>query len=253
VPVIAAGLRTRTRVNWEADMLDGQFRSTVDKTVMPIGQSLKHTGLSADHFTLAGLGLSVLVAASVATGHLRLGLLLVVLTGLCDTLDGAVAKAAGTSSTRGAFFDSVADRVSDALLFGGVAWYFAATRPGTLVMLPVAVMAMSSFVSYQRAKAESLGLAAKGGLMERAERIILLALGLLFDPLLVPVLVVLLVLTTITAVGRFAKVWAQASVERPVPARARRVARRRAARPTVAERREAWRARAAERRRPPRR
>jgi CDP-diacylglycerol--glycerol-3-phosphate 3-phosphatidyltransferase len=230
-------------------MLDGQFRSTVDKTVKPIGHSLKRAGVTADHVTLAGLVLSALTAVAVAAGQLRVGLLLVVLTGLCDTLDGAVAKAAGTSSTRGAFFDSVADRVSDALLLGGVAWYLADTRPGTLVMLPVAVMASSSLISYQRAKAESLGIAAKGGLMERAERIILLALGLLFDALLVPVLVILLVLTTITAIGRFARVWTQASVERPAPARLRRTARRRAARPTVAERREVWRARA-ERRRP---
>jgi CDP-diacylglycerol--glycerol-3-phosphate 3-phosphatidyltransferase len=232
----------------EADMLDGQFRSTVDKTVKPIGQILKRTGLSADHFTLAGLVLSALTAVTIAVGQLRIGLLLLVLTGLCDTLDGAVAKAKGTSSTRGAFFDSVADRVSDALLFGGVAWYLADTRPGTLVMLPVAIMATSALVSYQRAKAESLGLTAKGGLMERAERIILLAFGLLFDALLVPVLVVLLVLTTVTAVGRFAKVWAQASVERPLPPRAaRRAARRRAGRTTVADRREAWRTRAADR------
>jgi CDP-diacylglycerol--glycerol-3-phosphate 3-phosphatidyltransferase len=228
-------------------MLDGQFRTTVDKAVRPIGQSLRGTGLTADHVTAAGLVLSAFTAVAIGLGHLRLGLLLVVLTGLCDTLDGAVAKAKGTSSTRGAFFDSVADRVSDALLFGGVAWYLADTHPGTLVMLPVAVLACSSLISYQRAKAESLGLAAKGGLMERAERIILLAIGLLFDALLVPVLVVMLVLTLVTAGQRFAKVWTQAGAERPVAPR-RRSARRRP-RPTVAERREAWRARAAERRR----
>ncbi len=229
-------------------MLDGQFRSTVDKTVRPIGQNLKKTGLSADHFTLAGLVLSMFTAVAIGTGHLRIGFVLLALTGLCDTLDGAVAKAAGTSSSRGAFFDSVADRVSDAMLFCGVAWYFADTRPGTLVMLPVAVLAASSLISYERAKAESLGFAAKGGIMERAERIILLGIGLLFDPLLVPVLVVMLVLTLFTAVQRFMKVWDQASRERVVPVRSRRTARRRA-RPTVAERREAWRSRSVERRR----
>src|SRR4051812_4327378 len=138
---IAAGTfdrRSPARALWEADMLDGQFRSTVDKTVKPIGQILKQTGLSADHFTLAGLVLSALTAVAIGVGQLRIGLLLVVMTGLCDTLDGAVAKAKGTSSIRGAYFDSVADRVSDALLFGGVAWYLASYRPGTLVMLPVA-------------------------------------------------------------------------------------------------------------------
>jgi len=230
-------------------LLDGQFRTTVDRAVKPLGQSLKKTGLSADHFTAAGLVLSAMSAVAIGTAHLRLGLLLVVMTGLCDTLDGAVAKAKGTSSTRGAFFDSVADRVSDALLFGGVAWYYASTQPGLLVMLPLAVLACSQLISYQRAKAESLGFQAKGGIMERAERIILLAFGLLFEGLLVAVLAVMLVLTLFTAVQRFVKVWNQASVERPVPARsARRTARRRTPRATVADRRNAWRSRAIERR-----
>ena len=99
-------------------------------------------------------------------------------------------------------------------------------------------MALSSLISYQRAKAESLGLDAKGGLMERAERIVLLCIGLLFEPLLVPVLWVMLVLTAITAVQRFVKVWRQAQVAPVTAARiemrrsrrqTRRVARQRAA------------------------
>ena len=79
-------------------------------------------------------------------------------------------------------------------------------------LLPFAVMAVSSLISYQRAKAESLGLDAKGGLMERAERIVLLCLGLLFDVLLIPILWVMLALTCVTAVQRFVKVWRQAAV-----------------------------------------
>ena len=106
-----------------------------------------------------------------------------------------------------------------------------------MAMLPFAVMALSSLISYQRAKAESLGLDAKGGLMERAERVVLLCLGLLFEPLLVPVLWVMLVLTAITAVQRFVKVWRQAQVAPVTAARielrrsrrqSRRVARSRA-------------------------
>ena len=81
-----------------------------------------------------------------------------------------------------------------------------------MTLLPFAVMALSSLISYQRAKAESLGLDAKGGLMERAERVVLLCIGLLFEPLLVPVLWVMLVLTAITAGQRFVKVWRQAQV-----------------------------------------
>ena len=78
-------------------------------------------------------------------------------------------------------------------------------------MLPVALMATAMLVSYQRAKAESLGFDAKGGIMERAERFIVLALGLLFDEILIPVLWVMLVLTGITACQRFVKIWKQAS------------------------------------------
>src|SRR4029453_6242474 len=82
------------------------------------------------HLTLTGLVRAMAAAAAIANGRLRAGLLLLVLTALPDVLDGAVAKASGTASPRGAFFDSVVDRVSDALLLGGVAWYLSSTQPG---------------------------------------------------------------------------------------------------------------------------
>ena len=100
-----------------------------------------------------------------------------------------------------------------------------------IALLPVAVSAVSQVISYERAKAEALGLSAKGGLMERAERIILLCLGLLFPTLLLPIMWLMLVLTSITAVQRFVKVWRQAAVA-PVTAakielrRSRRQSRR---------------------------
>ena len=103
------------------------------------------------------------------------------------------------------------DRISDALLLGGVAWYLASTQPGRVSVLPLAVLAASLLISYERAKAESLGFDARGGLMERAERLIVLGFGLLFESLLVPVLWVMLVLTLITAGQRFERVWRQAS------------------------------------------
>jgi CDP-diacylglycerol---glycerol-3-phosphate 3-phosphatidyltransferase len=123
----------------------------------------------------------------------------------------------------------VSDRLTDALLFGGVAWYLASTQPGRIMMLPVAVLAAAMLVSYQRAKAESLGFEAKGGLMERAERFVVLGFGLLFSDLLIAVLWVMLVLTVLTACQRFVKVWRQASGAPPAR-RAERLARRRRAR-----------------------
>ena len=193
-------------------MFDGHFREQVERAVKPMGESLRKVGVTPDVLTVAGLLLAVAAGISVGAGALRLGLLLVILAALPDLLDGAVAKAGNTASQRGAFFDSVIDRVTDALLLGGVAWYLASNDSAHMSVLPFAVMSVSATISYERAKAESLGLQAKGGLMERAERIILLCLGLLFDNLLVPILWIMLVLTSITAVQRFIKVWKQAAV-----------------------------------------
>jgi CDP-diacylglycerol--glycerol-3-phosphate 3-phosphatidyltransferase len=210
-------------------MFDGKFRAPVDKAVKPLGNGLRKTGLTPDHLTVLGLLVAVGAAVAIGAGQLRLGLLLVILAALPDLLDGALAKASNTSSQRGAFFDSTIDRFADALLFGGVAWYFASAKSPHMAMLPFAVMALSSVISYMRAKAESLGLDAKGGLMERAERIIALCLGLLFPVLLIPILWITLVLTAITAVQRFMKVWKQAAV---APVTAAKIEMRRSRRQT---------------------
>ena len=207
-------------------MFDGNWRSVVDKGLDPIGASLKRAGVTADALTISGIVLAGVGAVVIGQGYLTLGFVFLVLTGIPDALDGAVAKASGTSSVRGAFFDSVSDRITDAPLFGGIAWYLNAHEPGRIVMLPVAIMGAAMLISYQRAKGELLGFDAKGGVMERAERFIVLAFGLLFGKILVPVLWVMLVLTLITAAQRFVKVWKQASAVMPVPP-ARRPQRRR--------------------------
>ena len=162
-------------------MFDGRWRPSVEQKLRPVGANLRRTGITADHLTAAGLVMAVGASIAIANGALRAGFLLLVLTAVPDVLDGAVAKASGTASPRGAFFDSVADRVTDALLLGGVAWYLAEHNGGHIAVLPLAVLGTSMLISYERAKAESLGFDAKGGLMERAERIIALGVGLVFE------------------------------------------------------------------------
>ena len=193
------------------NVFDGNLRSVVDKVLDPIGVVLWRLKISADALTILGILVAVAGAIVIGRGHMFVGFICLLLTGIPDALDGAVAKAAGTASVRGAFFDSVSDRITDSLLFCGIAWHLATEEPGRIMMLPVALMATAMLVSYQRAKAESLGFDAKGGIMERAERFIVLALGLLFDEILIPVLWVMLVLTGITACQRFVKIWKQAS------------------------------------------
>jgi len=190
-------------------MLDQKWRAEIERGVRPIGAALRSTGVTADHLTAAGLVLSVVTAVLIGSGRLGLGVVALVASSLPDLLDGAVAKASGRASARGAFFDSVSDRISDSFVLGGVAWYYSERHPH-LAILTLAVLALSSLISYERAKADSLGFDARGGLMERAERVVLLAVGLTFGVLTVA-LEIMLVLTAITAVQRFVKVWRQAS------------------------------------------
>ncbi len=232
-------------------MFDGSFRTGFERVVAPIGTNLQRIGVSPDAITAVGVVMAGACGVAIALEQYPLAVLLLALTGLPDALDGAVAKAAGKAGPRGAYLDSVSDRLSDGLLFAGAGWNLAGSDNPRMALLPFALFIAASLVSYQRAKAESLGFEARGGLMERAERFIALGFGLLFSSLFVATLWVMLALTLFTAVSRFVKVWRQAS-GRPEPARvverrARR-ARRRNARP-VADRLERARARAEARRR----
>jgi CDP-diacylglycerol--glycerol-3-phosphate 3-phosphatidyltransferase len=192
-------------------MLDGRWRAKVERGLEPVGEGLYRIGISADGLTIFGLVIAVATAFAIASGHLVLGVIGVILTGVPDILDGSVARSSGRAGPRGAFFDSVCDRVADAAIFAGVAWYLMDEDP-RLPVLVLAVLALSMLITYERARAESLGFVARGGLMERAERLVLLGVGLAFD-ILPPVLWIMLVLTAFTAVQRFVKVWRQASPE----------------------------------------
>ena len=128
-------------------MFDGKFRAPIDRAVKPIGNVLRKTGLTPDHLTIVGIVVAVGAAVAIGFGELRLGLVLVVCAALPDLFDGALAKASNSSSQRGAYFDSVVDRVTDAMLFGGVAWYLASHDSPHMSILPFAVMALSSVIS----------------------------------------------------------------------------------------------------------
>jgi len=192
-------------------MFDGRWRGAVDAKTAPVGSWLNDHGMTADVLTATGLVSAGLTAVAIGAGYFIPGMVLLALTGAHDLFDGPVAKASGTASVRGAFFDSVTDRVADALLMGGSAWYLISAKEGRLVMIPLAIMAVTALISYERAKAETLGIPAKGGLMERAERMILLGIGLMSPVIFVPVLIILLCLTSLTALGRFIRIWQAAS------------------------------------------
>jgi len=204
-------------------MFDARWREAVDRSTKPVGETLVRIGVTADVLTVFGLAMSVVTAFVVGSGHFLVAVAMLFATGLPDLFDGPVAKASGTASIRGAFFDSVADRIADGFLFGGVAWYLAAHHHGEAVLVPFAILAVVSLISYQRAKAELLGIKARGGLMERAERFILLGVCFVAASVsvkaFVPSLWVFLGLVTLTAADRFVRVWqaAEGPVRTPAP------------------------------------
>ncbi len=174
-----------------------------------LGPQLAIRGVRANFITMVGLSLAAITAFAIARGYFYIAIVLLTVGGLMDFLDGSVAKASNTASVRGAFLDSVIDRVSDALIFGGVTYYFLDSAHPKYAIVPLAILAVSQIISYERAKAETLGLDAKGGLMERAERLIFLGISMALHIIFLEMLAVLLLLCLVTAVGRFYKVWMQ--------------------------------------------
>ncbi|HET9060343.1 MAG TPA: CDP-alcohol phosphatidyltransferase family protein [Acidimicrobiales bacterium] len=191
-------------------MFDARFRTVVDRAVSPVGRALQRTGLSPDHLTALGVVLSVPAAVLIAAGHLLAGMLVYIGSALPDLFDGSLAKASGRASRRGAFFDSVGDRVSDSVVLVGMAWYAQDRFGAHSALVPMAVLAVSQLVSYIRAKADALAINAKGGIMERGERVVVLCAALQFPSLMLWLLWLVFALSLVTAAQRFAKVWSLA-------------------------------------------
>jgi phosphatidylglycerophosphate synthase len=130
-----------------------------------------------------------------------------------DALDGSVARASGRSTPFGGFYDSVSDRIADGVVLAGVAWWVA-DRP-RLLLLTLASLVLAEVTSYVRARAESIDLECEVGVIERAERGILLLVGLLVGPLFEPVLWLLTIGGALTVAQRIHHVWCQ--IDRDLP------------------------------------
>lgn len=131
---------------------------------------------------------------------------MVALAGLADVVDGAVARATGSSSARGAFLDSFVDRVEDVLVTSATIFL------GANFWIALAAIALSLLISYERARAEALGVRMEGvGLAERAERLLLLiaygAARCISEPASEAILIVLVLLSVATVVARFLWAW----------------------------------------------
>jgi CDP-diacylglycerol--glycerol-3-phosphate 3-phosphatidyltransferase len=175
--------------------------------IQPLAVALARAGVRANWLTYAGFLLNVVVAVLAAEGWLAVAGALFLVVNALDFLDGAVARAAGTAGRYGAFLDSVLDRYSEAVVFGGLLVWFARTDDEWALVATALSLIGSFMVSYCRARAEGLGLDCEIGLLQRPERIVLLGIAMMLQDVvhesaLLAALVLLAILTNLTAAQR---------------------------------------------------
>jgi len=186
----------------------------------PVGRVVAKTRVPPNFLTILGFLFNVGVAWMISRGPdlFPIAGFLIIVAGIFDLLDGAVARHTNKATKFGALLDSTLDRLSEAVLLFGLLWYFVWQQDTSLeVILIFAIIVGSLLISYVRARAEGLGLDAEVGIMRRTVRILTLSIGLMlspFGPLLLVALWGLAILTNLTAVHRLIYVWYKAR-ERP--------------------------------------
>jgi phosphatidylglycerophosphate synthase len=184
MPVFAVAARRRPR---DADvarrpttvLLGYWVRDWVMWLIAPLERALVRSGVSPDVFNYLGAGMGLLAGIAYARGATAAAGWCVLLGGLADILDGRIARARGIASARGEFLDSMLDRFAETFAFAGLA-LFLGPRPVAAAAAALALGA-SMLVSYARAKGDAVGVACRGGVMQRAERLVLLAVASLVD------------------------------------------------------------------------
>jgi CDP-diacylglycerol--glycerol-3-phosphate 3-phosphatidyltransferase len=182
-------------------MIDMRVRPRMTKFLEPMGRGLAAVGVTPAMMTVFGLLVTVTGAVFIANSFFRTGALIVFAGSALDGLDGSIARASGTVSARGAFLDSAFDRLGEIAAFAGLGVAMAGS-PRALLLIILAIGG-AMLVPYMRARAEAQGLDGRGGLMGRAERILLFCAGLIFG-FVEPMLWVFVITVWLTAGYRFA-------------------------------------------------
>jgi len=179
----------------------------------PVVGILSKSGVTPNALTLINLALNIIAAYVIAAGYFLLGGVLVLVAGLFDLLDGALARFTKQATRFGAILDSVVDRIAEAaILCGLLIWYIPQEEAGLEIVLIFVVLIGSFLISYIRARAEGLGWQCQVGLFTRAERVIVLAIGLLINQIFIA-LCVLVVFVFITVVQRLVYLRKQGNIE----------------------------------------
>ena len=199
-------------------MISERIGNLIRARLLVVGKALAGLGLTPNALTVIGVVLNIAVAVVIAIGQAQVGGALLLVASAFDMLDGAVARATGSSSRFGGFLDSTLDRYSEAVVYGRVLIYLL-NRPEDAKTGAILVFLSSAgalLISYARARAEAAGYTASVGLAARPERVILLALCLLINQPLWA-LWVLAAVTHLTAVTRIIHVWRLSVAESDPP------------------------------------
>lgn len=162
-------------------MFEAKLRAAISAILSPLAQAIASLGITANMVTMFGLLVNLVAAYCLASSRLVVAGVLILFGASFDMIDGAVARARTSTNSSGALLDSVIDRYSEAVIFLGALIYFHHLQNFFGVVLVFAAVIGSILVSYVRARAEGLQIECKVGLMQRPERIILLALGVLIQ------------------------------------------------------------------------
>ena len=141
----------------------------------PLGKLFNRLGFTPNMMTMVGLAGNTIGAYFLSQGNFLVGGLLVLIMTPIDALDGTMARLRGESSDFGAFVDSVSDRYSELIIYGGLLYYFLSIGEPFGGLITYAAAAGSVLVSYVKSRAETLGFTAKIGILSRAERYLILA------------------------------------------------------------------------------
>ena len=176
----------------------------------PLIKVLSKLDINPNAVTFVGVITTACAAVFLFLGHIRWGGLLILLGGLCDMVDGNLARYTNKATRFGAFFDSTVDRYSESIMFFGIAGnFFLKNNYWSLVAVFLALCG-SLMVSYTRTRAEGLGFEAKIGLMQRPERIVIIGLGALVHPIALKIALWLVAFfANYTAVQRIVYVYKQ--------------------------------------------
>jgi CDP-diacylglycerol--glycerol-3-phosphate 3-phosphatidyltransferase len=192
-------------------LLDINGRKKAAPILEPIAAGLAKIGMTPAVVTIIGLAVTIAGAVLIATGNLFWGGLTAGIGVVLDALDGPLARRLGKASDRGAFLDTMSDRFGEIAVWVGLSVYLR-DEPRLLVLCIVA-LAFSLLIPYVRATAESAGLDGRGGWMGRAERMLLILVGLMAVGLglniMEPLLWIFVILTGLTVAQRIRKTWQQ--------------------------------------------